>query len=147
MRKARNRRNSLVYIPALFLAVALAGCARIGLSKRPYQAVQGNGAIALSSGKMAELSINESFASVKDCYLFDKSERREICSYVDKAWKDMGLPHQRSMESLEAELSLHKACYLLGIEKDKAKDAELEIREDPRWCVRAASKAFEVFGL
>lgn len=96
---------------------------------------------------MAELSINESFASVKDCYLFDKSERREICSYVDKTWKDMGLPHQRSMESLEAELSLHKACYLLGIEKKKAKNAELEIREDPRWYVRAATNVFEVFGL
>ena len=59
----------------------------------------------------------------------------------------MGLSHHRSVESLVSELSLHKRCYLLGIEKEKAKDAELERKEDKRWYVRATSAALEVLGL
>lgn len=147
MRKRRSRRNSLAHLAAIFISVTAAEIARIGLSGRPNGAAPGDGEILLSSGKGAEVEINEDYASVKYCYLYDQAEQKEICSYVNQAWKEMGLSHHRSVESLVSELSLHKRCYLLGIEKEKAKDAELERKEDKRWYVRATSAALEVLGL
>lgn len=103
--------------------------------------------IVLSDGKEARIRFDDASAKVMDSFRFDSQERFEICSYILKSLD--GTPRQtnRSIQSMEAELSLHAYAYRLGIEKGKSKDADLDYSEDPRWYVRMATSLFEVAGL
>ena len=96
-----------------------------------------------------ETSLNVTFtpngAIVKDCYLLTREERYRAAVYINREWKKMGT-HHRSVQSIESEIQLHRISYLLGIKKDQAKNADIDLVEDERFYVRACYKALQVFG-
>lgn len=102
--------------------------------------------IALPSGKEAFVYFREDGAEVMGCHGYSREERFAICSYVADTWKKEGI-RERSVQSLEAEMALHSICYRLGIEKEKAKDAYLDKKEDERWYVSASVNIVEAMGL
>ena len=129
------------------LAFLIVTAIRIAMAKPKEARILGENTLVLSSGKEAIVEIGEDCASVKNCYLYGREDRLSICFYIDRRWKEMGLNHERSVESLEAELSLHSYCYLLGIERERSKDAELDRVEDPRAYVRVGYKTLEALGI
>ena len=84
-------------------------------------------------------------AVVKDCYLLGREERYRTAVYIDREWRRMGF-HRRSVQSIESEIELHRIAYLLGIRKDQAVDADIDLVQDERFLVRACYKALQVFG-
>lgn len=102
--------------------------------------------LTLRSGRRCEIRFYEDSAKVVDCYLYDREERLEISSYVRDVWKKEGYK-ERSALSLEAEIAFHAWCYRLGIGKEQAVDADLDIHGDKRWYVYAGYSFMEVFGI
>jgi hypothetical protein len=102
---------------------------------------------ALRDGKECEIVFLPDAARVMDCQRFDREERFEIAAYVDEFWRRMGLPHLRSVQSLEAELAFHVFSYRFGIEKERAVNADLNRDKDERWYVVASYNAIEALGL
>jgi len=102
---------------------------------------------ALRDGKECEIVFLPDAARVMDCQRFDRKERFEIAAYVDESWRRMGLTHLRSVQSLEAELAFHVFSYRLGIEKERAINADLNRDKDERWYVVASYNAIEALGL
>ncbi len=105
-----------------------------------------NGNITLSSEKVVSVVFSEKSVKVKDCYLYGRKERLAICSYIYGELSDRGL-HERSIQNLEAELALHSICYKLGIRREQAIDADLDVYGDERWYVAAGYSLLEVFGV
>lgn len=101
--------------------------------------------ISLSGGKSCEILFLEDSVKVMDCHRFNRKERLEICSYIHEGLSGKGI-HERSIQSLEAELAFHAYCYRLGIESEHSKDADLDVKEDPRWYVVAGYSFLEVLG-
>jgi hypothetical protein len=101
--------------------------------------------ISLSGGKRCEVIFEENAVKVMDCHRFGREERLEICSYIHEGLSGKGI-HERSIQSLEAELAFHAYCYRLGIEREHSKDADLDVKEDPRWYVVAGYSLLEVLG-
>lgn len=104
-----------------------------------------NGSIALHDGKIVRIAFYEDCVKVSDCYLYGRKERLAICGYIQRELSDRGF-HERSVQSLSAELALHSICYRLGIKREQAVDADLDIYGDERWYVRAGYSLLEVFG-
>lgn len=101
----------------------------------------------LSSNTVSRLMFKDNEAIVFDCYSFNRKERLQICSFINDEWKRMGIPHRRSIQSLEAEVAFHSYSYKVGIRMESAKDASLGYEDDPRWYVDIATSTIEVLGL
>ena len=104
------------------------------------------GNITLSSKKVVDIVFSEKSVKVKDCYLYGRKERLAICSYIYRELSGRGF-HERSVQSLSAELALHSICYRLGIRREQAVDADLDVYGDKRWYVTAGYSLLEVFGI
>lgn len=104
------------------------------------------GSITLDTGKVVDVVFYEDSVKVKDCHLYGRKERLAICGYIQRELSERGI-HERSVQSLEAELALHAICYRLGIRRKQAVDADLDIHGDERWYVRAGYSLLEVFGV
>ena len=114
--------------------------------RRADFSVNENGNIVLPYGKDVGIAISEDSVKVRDCYLYGRKERLAICSYIYQGLSERGF-HERSIQSLSAELALHAICYRLGIIREQAVDADLDIHGDERWYVRAGYSLLEVFGV
>ena len=112
-----------------------------------YQAGDNEVVLRLDSEKESRLKFDSCEAVVFDCYSFNRKERLQICSFINDEWKRMGIPHRRSIQSLEAEVAFHSYSYKMGIDMKSAKDANLGYEDDPRWYVDIATSAIEVLGL
>ncbi len=84
-------------------------------------------------------------AKVIDAYKLTRRERYEAAIYIDSYWRKEG-KHFRSIESIEAEIYAHRIAYLLGIDKERSKDADIDLKEDKRICVKASYIALMAFG-
>ena len=84
-------------------------------------------------------------AKVVDAYKLTKKERYETAIYIDLCWRSNGY-HFRSIESIEAEIYAHRIAYLLGIDKSRSKDADIDLKEDKRLYVKASYIALMAFG-
>ncbi len=102
--------------------------------------------IILYGGKKCVLFFLPESVRVMDCYLYSRKERFEICTYIQKELSKIGF-HERSIQSLEAELAMHVYCYRLGLFVDHARDADLDIKADLRWYVYAGYSFLEIFGI
>ncbi|MCI1734248.1 MAG: hypothetical protein LKM30_00720 [Bacilli bacterium] len=112
-----------------------------------YQVDDSEVVLRLDSERESRLKFDNCEAVVFDCYLFNRKERLQICSFINDEWKRMGIPHRRSIRSLEAEVAFHSYSYKIGIDMKSAKDANLGNEDDPRWYVDIATSAIEVLGL
>ena len=96
-----------------------------------------------------EISTNIVFyddsVKVVDAYKLTKKERYETAIYIDYCWRNEGY-HFRSIESIEAEIYAHRIAYLLGIDKSRSKDADIDLKEDKRLYVKASYIALMAFG-
>lgn len=84
-------------------------------------------------------------AVVKDCYRLTKKERYQAAIEINRSWKEMGIAHQRSIQSIESEINLHRIAYYLNVRTDQAKDADIDLADDSRFIVRASYKALMIF--
>jgi len=134
--------QSLAFLLCLFIRTEI----QLSYAEKPSVSAEKE-TIVLSDGKEARICFGEDSAKVVNCFLFDNQERFEICSYIRKNLEGTPKNANRSLHSLEAELSLHAYAYRLGIEPGKSKDADLDYSEDSRWYVRMATSFFEVAGL
>ena len=105
-----------------------------------------NGNITLSSEKVVSVVFSDKSVRVRDCYQYGRKERLAICSYIYQELSSRGF-NERSVQSLEAELVLHSICYKLGIRREQAIDADLDVYGDERWYVAAGYSLLEVFGV
>lgn len=85
-------------------------------------------------------------AVVKDCYRLNRRERYQAAMEINRRWKEMGISHQRSVQSIESEINLHRIAYFLNVRVSQAKDADIDPAEDSRFIVRASYKALMVLG-
>ena len=85
-------------------------------------------------------------AVVKDCYRLNRRGRYQVAMEIDRRWKEMGIEHERSIQSIESEINLHRIAYFLNVRVSQAKDADIDLAEDSRFIVRASYKALMVFG-
>ena len=108
--------------------------------------VTGSGNVTLNGNKTVDIAFYDGSVKVKDCYLYGRKERLAICGYIYQELSSRGF-HERSIQSLEAELALHSICYKLGIRKEQAVDADLDVYGDERWYVAAGYSLLEVFGV
>ena len=99
----------------------------------------------ISEDTMSKVEFLPNRAVVKDCYLLNREERYKTAVYIDRVWRMMGF-HRRSIQSIESEIELHRISYLLGIRKDQAVDADIDLDQDERFLVRTCYKALQVFG-
>ena len=76
--------------------------------------VNETGNIALDTGKAVDVVFSDGSVHVKKCYLYGRKERLAICGYIQRELLDRGF-HERSAQSLLAELTLRAVCYRLGI--------------------------------
>jgi len=93
----------------------------------------------------ANIVFSDDSVKVVDAYKLTKKERYETAIYIDYYWKNEGY-HFRSIESIEAEIYAHRIAYLLGINKNRSKDADIDLKEDKRIYVKASSIALMAFG-
>ena len=114
--------------------------------RRAYFSINENGNIVLPYGKDVGIIFSEDSVKVRNCYLYGRKERLAICSYIYQGLSERGV-RERSIQSLSAELALHAICYRLGIRREQAVDADLDIHGDERWYVRAGYSLLEVFGV
>ncbi len=84
-------------------------------------------------------------AKVIDAYKLTRRERYDAAISIDSYWKNEG-KHFRSIESIEAEIYAHRIAYLLGIDKERSKDADIDLKEDKRIYVKASYIALMAFG-
>lgn len=84
-------------------------------------------------------------AKVIDAYKFTRRERYEAAISIDSYWRKEG-KHFRSIESIEAEIYAHRIAYLLCIDKERSKDADIDFKEDKRIYVKASYIALMAFG-
>ncbi len=84
-------------------------------------------------------------AKVIDAYKLTRKERYLAAIHIDSYWRNEG-KHLRSIESIEAEIYAHRIAYLLGIDIERSKDADIDLREDKRICVKASYIALMAFG-
>lgn len=134
--------QSLTFLLCLFVRTKI----QLGWAGTPGTEKEGE-RIVLSSGKKAKVLFGEDCAKVVDCYRFDRRERFEICSYIRGSLESGQKRTERSLHSLEAELSAHAYAYRFRIEPERSRDADLDFEEDERWYVRMATSFFEVAGL
>ncbi len=96
-----------------------------------------------------ETSVNIVFsgdsANVVDAYKLTRKERYETAIYIDCCWRNEGY-HFRSIESIEAEIYAHRIAYLLGIDKSRSKDADIDLKGDKRLYIKASYIALMAFG-
>ena len=85
-------------------------------------------------------------AVVRDCYHLNRRERYQAAMEIDRRWKGMGIGHERSIQSIESEINLHRIAYFLNVRVSQAKDADIDLAEDSRFIVRASYKALMVLG-
>lgn len=85
-------------------------------------------------------------AVVKDCYRLNRRERYKAAMEIDRRWEEMGIDHERSIQSIESEINLHRIAYFLNVRVNQAKDADIDLAEDGRFIVRASYKALMVLG-
>lgn len=102
--------------------------------------------LSLSSNKAATVAFSEGAAKVKDCYLYSRIDRLEICTFANLEWAKKGI-HGRSVYSLEAEMAAHGLCYRLGMYESSSRDADLEAGGDPRWFVSSITSVIEIIGI
>ena len=93
----------------------------------------------------ANIIFSNDSVKVVDVYKLTKKERYETAIYIDYCWRNEGY-HFRSIESIEAEIYAHRIAYLLGIDKSRSKDADIDLKEDKRPYVKASYIALMAFG-
>ncbi len=93
----------------------------------------------------ASIVFSNDSAKVIDAYKLTRRERYEAAISIDSYWKKEG-KHFRSIESIEAEIYAHRIAYLLGIDKERSKDADIDLKEDKRIYVKASYIALMAFG-
>ncbi len=93
----------------------------------------------------ASVVFSSDSAKVIDAYKLTRKERYEAAIYIDSYWRKEG-KHFRSIESIEAEIYAHRIAYLLGIDKERSKDADIDLMEDKRIYVKASYIALMAFG-
>lgn len=71
--------------------------------------VNETGNTALDTGKAVDVVFSDGSVQVKECYLYGRKERLTICGYIQRELLDRGF-HERSVQSLLAELRLHAVC-------------------------------------
>ena len=101
----------------------------------------------LDANKDIQSSIvfDDDSVKVVDAYKLTRKERYETAIYIDSFWRNEGY-HFRSIESIEAEIYAHRSAYLLGIDKSRSKDADIDRIEDKRLYVKASYIALMAFG-
>lgn len=102
-------------------------------------------ALAITDGISTSIVFSDDSAKVVDAYKLTKKERYETAIYIDSFWRNEGY-HFRSIESIEAEIYAHRIAYLLGIDKNRSKDADIDLIEDKRLYVKASYIALMAFG-
>ncbi len=82
-----------------------------------------------------EIIISDDSIKVIDSYKLSRKERYEVSIYINSYLKEIGI-HDRSIESIEAEIYLHRIAYFLNIDRTKSKDADIDYKEDKRVYVK-----------
>lgn len=151
LRRKSNRRCRIKWILA-YLAIQLFCFSSyffsrnmMFLSDTTYKIISKE-TISLNGRKRCDILFLPTSCRVIDCYKYNQRERFQICSYIYKELYLIGF-HERSIQSLEAELALHVYCYNLGIEIDHSKDADLDVYGDSRWYVMASYSFLEILGI
>jgi len=139
MTRRRKRRRCSLYV-YLYLFVLFIFSTTFFVRNETY--LRGLNAIDVIS---ANIVFSDDSAKVVDAYKLTKKERYETAIYIDYYWKNEGY-HFRSIESIEAEIYAHRIAYLLGIDKNRSKDADIDLKEDKRLYVKASYIALMAFG-
>lgn len=101
--------------------------------------------ISINDDTKTNIVFNSDSVKVIDSYKLTRKERYETAIYIDSYWRKEG-KHFRSIESIEAEIYAHRIAYLLGVNKIRSKDADIDLKEDKRLYVKASYIALMVFG-
>ena len=137
-RRRKHRRCSLyVY---LYLFVLFIFSATFFVKNEMYLR-----AISFTDDISVSIVFSDDSAEVVDAYKLTRKERYETAIYIDSFWRNEGY-HFRSIESIEAEIYAHRIAYLLGIDKSRSKDADIDLKEDKRPYVKASYIALMAFG-
>ena len=98
-----------------------------------------NVVLKTESGKDINASFYSNSVNIKDSYTFNFEERVDALNKLLDFAEDNNIEIQRSLKKLESEWFVHNVCYNLGIEKDRAKDVDLDYVEDQRWYINFAT--------
>ena len=139
MTRRQKRRRCSLYV-YLYLFVLVVFIATFFVRNETY--LRGLNAIDVIS---ANIVFSDDSVKVVDAYKLTKKERYETAIYIDSFWRNEGY-HFRSIESIEAEIYAHRIAYLLGIDKNRSKDADIDLIEDKRLYVKASYIALMAFG-
>lgn len=139
MTRRRKRRRCSLYA-SLYIFVLVVFSATFFVRNEMY--LRG-----LDANKDIQSSIvfDDDSVKVVDAYKLTRKERYETAIYIDSFWRNEGY-HFRSIESIEAEIYAHRSAYLLGIDKSRSKDADIDRIEDKRLYVKASYIALMAFG-
>jgi hypothetical protein len=140
---------ALAYLAVQFVSLSMTFFVRnsLEISRSSYAFDVESNSLTLSNGQSCVVEFDEANAKVKDCYRYERKERFDICRFISEEWSLSGLPHRRSVQSLEAELAIHSIAYRLGVETESSKNADLGLEEDGRWYVAASCRLAETIGL
>ena len=92
-----------------------------------------------------EIILNDDSIKVIDSYKLSRKERYEVAIYINSNLKEIGI-HNRSIESIEAEIYLHRIAYFLNIDRNKSKDADIDYKEDKRVYVKISYLILMILG-
>ncbi len=137
-RRRKRRRCSLYALLYIFVLIVFS----VTFFIRNEMYLRG---IGVTNETSANIVFSYDSVKVVDAYKLSKKERYETAIYIDSYWRNEGY-HFRSIESIEAEIYAHRIAYLLGIDKSRSKDADIDLKEDKRPYVKASYIALMAFG-
>ncbi len=89
----------------------------------------------INSGRDVDLLLFNDHAHIKDSYDYDFDERIEVLNNIMELTTQNDLKISRSIKNMESEWYVHNVCYNIGINRESAKDADIDFIADCRWYV------------
>lgn len=157
-RRAKRYRRLTVVLLVVSALFFLLGGLSFGLSCRnlkrlaslPNKNYERNAAIVTyttENGVPLTLIFGDLSVKVNNAYLLSSDDRLETSALIARILKEDGIRSPQTVSDFMGELTFHKICYTLGIEREATRDADLDYFGDIRLAVRFPSRALGVMGL
>ncbi len=144
-RKTVRRNLEKFFTAAVLTTPLLMQSSAKPITKRIESKFIDNVSLKIKSGKELTADFYSNSLKIYNSYQYNFEERVDALNQLLTYAQNNDIKISRSLKKLESEWYIHNMCYSLGLEKERAKDADLDYVEDERWYVNFATDVASIF--